>query len=49
MIYLYSGTPGSGKSLHAAQTVRAHLKFHTPVIGTFHINKDCLYKNSDYR
>lgn len=48
MIYLYSGTPGSGKSLHAAQTVRAHLKFHTPVIGTFHINKECLYKNSKY-
>ncbi len=48
MISLYSGTPGSGKSLHCAQLVRAHLKYHTPVIGTFHINKDCLYKNSKY-
>ena len=49
MIALYSGTPGSGKSLHCAEKVRAHLKFHTDVIGTFHINEKCLFKNSKYK
>lgn len=48
MISLYSGTPGSGKSLNAAAKVRASLKWYRPVIGTFHINKECLYKNSKY-
>ena len=48
MISLYSGTPGSGKSLHCAEKVRSHLKFHSDVIGTFHINKNCLFKNSKY-
>lgn len=48
MIALYSGTPGSGKSLHCAEKIRTHLKFYTDVIGTFHINEKCLYKNSKY-
>lgn len=48
MIELYSGTPGSGKSLHLARKVRDSLKFSCPVIGTFHINQDMLYKNSKY-
>lgn len=48
MITLYSGTPGSGKSLHLARTVRDALKFSCPVIGTFHINKKNLWKNSKY-
>lgn len=48
MISLYSGTPGSGKSLHCAQVIRNHLKFYSDVIGTFHINKDCLFKKSNY-
>ena len=48
MISLYSGTPGSGKSLFASAKVRASLRWYRPVIGTFHINKDCLYKNSKY-
>ena len=48
MISLYSGTPGSGKSLHLARTVRDCLKFSCPVIGTFHINKEMLWKNSKY-
>lgn len=48
MIELYSGTPGSGKSLHLARKVRDSLKFSCPVIGTFHINKDMLWKNSKY-
>ena len=48
MITLYSGTPGSGKSLNGAAKVRSWLKWYGPVIGTFHINKECLYKNSKY-
>lgn len=48
MIKLYLGTPGSGKSLHAAMNVRADLKFYRPVIGTFHINENALFKNSKY-
>ena len=48
MISLYSGTPGSGKSLHLARTVRDSLKFNCPVIGTFHINNEMLWKNSPY-
>lgn len=48
MISLYSGTPGSGKSLHCAQVIRNHLKFYSDVIGTFHINKECLFKKSTY-
>lgn len=42
MISLYSGTPGSGKSLHAAMIVRANLRFYRPVIGTFHINNNAV-------
>lgn len=49
MISLYSGTPGSGKSLHASQVVRNHLKFYSDVIGTFHINEKRLFKNSKYK
>lgn len=48
MISLYSGTPGSGKSLHCAQVIRNHLKFYSDVIGTFHINQECLFKKSPY-
>ena len=48
MIMLYVGTPGSGKSLHAAMSVRSDLKFNRNVIGTFHINKKALFKNSKY-
>lgn len=48
MIELYSGTPGSGKSLHLARKVRDSLKFSCNVIGTFHINKKNLWKNSKY-
>lgn len=47
MIELYSGTPGSGKSLHLAQTVRAALTVQ-PVIGTFHINEKRLFKKTRY-
>lgn len=52
-IYLYSGTPGSGKSLHAARIVRWRLegKHPKPVIVNFPINRNavehpelCYYK-----
>lgn len=39
MIYLYSGTPGSGKSLHLAQVIYDTLKFkRLPVVANFDIN-----------
>lgn len=39
MIELYSGTPGSGKSLHTAKEIRSRLRMHKRVIiGNFHID-----------
>lgn len=40
MIYLYSGTPGSGKSLHTASVVYWSLKRGVPVIANFAINTE---------
>lgn len=46
MISLYSGTPGSGKSLHVAQKILVRLNYlHLPVIANFSINLD-LVKSS---
>ena len=44
MIYLYSGTPGSGKSTHAAQTILdAVARKHPPhIIVNFEVNADIL-------
>lgn len=47
MIYLYSGTPGSGKSLHQASDIYYDLKYNRPVITNYPINinifkKKCL-------
>lgn len=39
MIYLYTGTPGSGKSYHAAEVVDRALRRKIPVIANFEINK----------
>ncbi len=40
-IYLYSGTPGSGKSLHCARDIRDYLRFKMlPVVANFPINED---------
>lgn len=47
MISLYSGTPGSGKSLHIANRIDAYLKMRRTVIANFDIRKD-LVKNPDY-
>lgn len=38
MIYLYSGTPGSGKSLHAAERIAAWSRLGSPVICNFECN-----------
>lgn len=38
MIYLYTGTPGSGKSYHAAEVVDRALKRGLPVIANFQVN-----------
>lgn len=48
MISLFSGTPGSGKSLNACREIRVFLRDSGDVIGTFPINEDCLFKNSKF-
>lgn len=40
MIYLYSGTPGSGKSLHVARVIRNTLLLNKPVLANIPINTD---------
>lgn len=41
MICLYSGTPGSGKSLHVARDIRDYLRVRRkPVIANFDVNPD---------
>lgn len=44
MIYLYSGTPGSGKSLHMARDIMVKLKRKHGVIANFPINTNKLKK-----
>lgn len=48
MIDLYSGTPGAGKSLHAAMTIYWHLRRGLPVIANFPIEPGYIrgYKNN---
>lgn len=41
MIYLYSGTPGSGKSLHIAKDMLRWLNMGKPVIANFDVNLKC--------
>lgn len=43
MIVLYSGTPGSGKSLHASRDILTRIKFHKMTIGNFPIAKETEY------
>ena len=47
MIELYSGTPGSGKSLHAAETVYWRLRAGKPVICNFLIEPGYIKKYSN--
>lgn len=45
MITLYSGTPGSGKSLHLAERLYNRIKFHNlPIIGNFATNFEKIKK-----
>ena len=47
MIELYSGTPGSGKSLHAAETIYFRLRKGKPVICNFQIEPGYIRKYKD--
>lgn len=38
MIYMYTGTPGSGKSLHMANVIYNRVRFNHPTIANFNIN-----------
>lgn len=49
MIYLYSGTPGSGKSLHLARVIRNTLMLKKPVICNFPINTGIVRNPELYR
>lgn len=41
MIELYSGTPGSGKSLHVAKIIRERLRmYNCVIIGNFYVNQN---------
>lgn len=44
MIYLYSGTPGSGKSLHTAQVIKGKLRTGHMVICNFELNRKQISK-----
>jgi len=49
MIYLYSGTPGSGKSLHLANIIWQKLRSGRPVIANFPIQLDIVAESTkDY-
>lgn len=48
MIYLYTGTPGSGKSYHAAEVVDRALRRRMPVIANFEINYDKKRHKGEY-
>jgi len=46
MIWLYTGTPGSGKSIHAAKDIYWKLRKHDWVIANFDINSDYFVKGN---
>lgn len=47
MIYLYSGTPGSGKSYHALVNIRRQIRRKRPVLTNFPVNDDRVEYCSD--
>lgn len=47
MIALYSGTPGSGKSLHVAKEIRDRAILGKPTVGNFEVNLE-RYKKANY-
>lgn len=48
LIDLYTGTPGSGKSLHAAQVIRNRLIRGLPVIANFYFNTSKVRKDDKF-
>lgn len=48
MITLYTGTPGSGKTLHAVSAIWATLKTRKPVVSNIALNPDELGEYRDY-
>jgi len=48
MISLYSGTPGSGKSLHCARTIQAWARIGDPVIGNFEVSLPEKFRKAKY-
>lgn len=48
MIYLYTGTPGSGKSYHAAEVVDRALRRKIPVIANFEVNQNPKRHKGEY-
>ena len=50
MVYLYSGTPGSGKSTHAAQSILEAVRGKRPkrVIANFEVNLEILRDRAGY-
>lgn len=46
MVYFYTGTPGSGKSLHLAKNIRKWLRKGSLVIANFPVNTNCIKKIS---
>lgn len=48
MIYFYSGTPGSGKSLHVARDIINKLRKKQGVIANFPINEKMIKKNAKF-
>lgn len=48
MITLFSGTPGSGKSLHLARQILVHLRLKHYVIANFDLNRDMIKKWEDH-
>ena len=46
-IYLYSGTPGSGKSLHQAQDIWYCLRFGKPFVTNFEVNYSACKKRKE--
>lgn len=47
MVSLYSGTPGSGKSLHCARTIINWSRFGYPIVGNFQVDLS-KYKRADF-
>ncbi len=48
MMFLYTGTPGSGKSYHAAEVIDRALRRRIPVIANFEVNLDPKRHKGDF-